>query len=220
VAHALIAERSEVAGEVAAAHVAWPLIDRGIPHPQSPPRHPASRGPVHSARSRRQAALRARREAALHARREAALARKLAEMRRAVVAATARGQALSQPLIAHAEELTGAGSGIAAVYELGTGLISHGWPQVEAALQAGRRTPAQARAFLRANVNTYIVSVYDGNFDLGLLGRALERAYGHLGGRRAFGEMLTPREVAEIKAAYSPAREQLRPHPWQGLVSS
>ena len=139
-------------------------------------------------------------------------------MAAAVDTAVARGQALPATLVAHPEELTGAGSAIAGVYELGAGLAAHGLTYVQAALAAARGGSPAARAFLRANVNTYIISVYDGNFDLSLLGKMLASAYTRLGGSKAFHGSLTPKEVAELEAAYSPAATELRPHPWQGLV--
>jgi hypothetical protein len=209
VAHALLGAREAVAREVAAARVGWPLIDHGLPSVPSAPAR--AKGDTRS-RTRKQRA-----EAALRKRR-AALARRLAAIDHAVSTASADGERVPTPLLLHVEELTGAGSEIAGVYELATGLIAHGWPQVKATVRAMRRGPRATEAFLRGNVNTYIISVYDGNFDLSLLGKELAKAYKRLGGKKEFGSSLTPQEVKEVAAAYAPGVEQLHPHPWQGLV--
>lgn len=212
VASRLLLAREALAHEVRAARVAWPLIDRGIPHapaPASHQRHPTTRA----------GRARARREAEERARRAAALASRLAATARAVQAASAAGVSLPTRLVARPDELTGAASSIAGVYELASGLIANGWPQVAAALAAHHHGSASAQAFLRMNVNTYIVSVYDGNFDLSLIGKMLQKAYARLGGKHGFRGALTPQQVAELSAAYSPAAQQLRPHPWEGLVA-
>jgi hypothetical protein len=209
-AKALLATRAALAREVVAARAAWPLIDHGLPRPVPASLRPRGRASSRTAKGRRAAALRTRQSEAL--------ARRLAVMAPAVDTAVARGQALPATLVAHPEELTGAGSAIAGVYELGAGLAAHGLTYVQGALAAARGGSPAARAFLRANVNTYIISVYDGNFDLALLGKMLASAYARLGGPKAFHGSLTPKEVAEVEAAYSPAAAELRPHPWQGLV--
>jgi hypothetical protein len=211
VAHALLGTREAVAHEVAAARVAWPFVDYGISRPPS--------GPAHTGGRARRDSKRQRAEAALRKRRDAALARRFAAMGRALTNASAEGERLPAALVSHAEELTGAGSMIAGVYELAAGLIAHGWPQVHATVTAIRGGPRAAQVFLRANVNTYIISVYDGNFDLSLLGKMVAKAYARLGGAKEFRGSLTPGEVAEIAAAYGPGVEQLHPHPWQGLVT-
>jgi hypothetical protein len=211
VAHALLAAREAVAREVSAARLAWPLVDHGIPSlPSAPARakrdaHPPTR--------------KERAEALARERRRAALARRLAAIDLAVGTAAAEAERLPVPLLSHSEELTGAGSEIAGVYELAAGLIAHGWPQVKATVTAVRSGPRATQAFLRGNVNTYIISAYDGNFDLSLLGKELVKAYKRLGAKKQFGSSLTPQEVKELAAAYAPRGEQLHPHPWQGLVS-
>jgi hypothetical protein len=209
-ARALLATRAAVAHEIAATRVAWPLIDHGIPRAAPSPRRPRDRAASRSPK--------ARRAAALQRRQREALAHRLAVMAAAVDTAAARGQQLPPTLVAQPAELTGAGSSIAGVYELGAGLAAHGLTYVQGALAAARGGSPAARAFVRANVNTYIISVYDGNFDLSLLGKMLASAYKRLGGPKAFHGSLTPGEVAELQAAYGPAAAELRPHPWQGLV--
>jgi hypothetical protein len=211
VAHALSEARKPVSREVAAARVAWPLMDRGIPHAQPTQAPEAPRHALDPAAKRKRAALLEQRSDTLK--------RHLAALKRAALAAAAASQRLSVPLLAHSEELTGAGSGITSVYELGTGLVNHGWNQVAATLAVGKNDSPAARAFLRANVTTYIISVYDGNFDLSLLGKLLEQAYRRLGGAKVFGHTLTPSQVVLLARAYSPGADRLTPHPWQGLVS-
>jgi hypothetical protein len=78
-------------------------------------------------------------------------------------------------------------------------------------------TPSTAR-FLRANVGLYIDCVYDGHYNLAAIGQTLQRAYKKLGGATAFGQSLTPAEVAAIAVVYSPARARLEPRPPQRLV--
>ncbi len=209
VAQALLARQGAVAHEVAAARLAWPLLDHGIPH-ASALRHESTHH-AHDPRAQR-------RERALQARRERELKQRIAALRQLIALAAVRAQGMYAPLVAHGEEHTGAGSGIAGVYELGAGLVNHGLAQIEATLNAGKSTPPAARAFLRQNVDTYIISVYDGNFDLALLGKMLERAYERLGGPKEFRNALTRAQVAEIAHAYAPASERLEPHPWEGLV--
>lgn len=139
--------------------------------------------------------------------------------RNAVIARAAkRAQALRLSLVGEPEALTGAASGLAGLYEAATGLLAHSWPQVAATASAGERKSSQA-AFLRANVGTYLIAVYDGHFDLSLIGKSLRRAYARLGGRDAFAGTLSASAVDTLAAAYSPRALRLRPHPWRALVS-
>jgi hypothetical protein len=204
VSHSLIAIEEPIAREVAAARAAWPLIDRGLPNAKPKPAH-TNDG----------------RAAATERRRSAARAnRSMLRLRRLVSRAAARGGELPPALVAQAEELTGAGSEIAGLYELSSGLVAHGWAQIAATLDAagGRDSPA-ARAFLRANVDTYIISVYDGNFDLSLIGKMARQAFKRLGGTAAFGRALTLAQVSALTRAYSKRADELTPHPWQHLVA-
>ena len=209
VATALLGAREAVAREAAAAHAAWPFIDRGLPRPPAEPeRH-------HGKSSERERRL----EAAVRKRRRVAFAHRLAATRGALATASAAGAKLPAQLVEHTGELTGAGSPVAGVYDLASGLIANSSAQVAAALSPPQGASAAARAFQRANVNTYIVSFYDGNFDLSLLGKMVAKGYQRLGGAKEFRGSLTPQQVATVVAAYSTAAEGLRPHPWQGLVS-
>jgi hypothetical protein len=202
VSRSLIAIEEPIAREVAAARAAWPLIDRGLPNAKLILAH-ANDGHVSAAERRRNAVR---------------LNRSMLRLRRLVSSAAARGGQLPPALVVHAEELTGAGSEIAGLYELSSGLVAHGWTQIAATLDAGGRDSPAARAFLRATVDTYIISVYDGNFDLSLIGKMAEQAFKRLGGAAAFGRTLTPAQLSALTRAYSKRADKLTPHPWQQLV--
>ena len=73
--------------------------------------------------------------------------------------------------------------------------------------------PPTAATFARGNVALYIDAVYDGHFDAALIGKSLLKGYRKLGGAPAFGATLTEAEVEALARAYSPATEQLHPHP-------
>jgi hypothetical protein len=75
-----------------------------------------------------------------------------------------------------------------------------------------------AAQFLRRNAALYIYCVYDGHYDLSLIGKALQRAYRTLGGPAAFGGSLTPSEVEALARAYSIASSRLAPHPPPSLT--
>jgi hypothetical protein len=73
-----------------------------------------------------------------------------------------------------------------------------------------------AAAFLRANSGLYVYCIYDGHFELSVLGKKLQSAYAKLGGAAAFGAALPPSVVEALARAYSPARVRLEPHPAPG----
>ena len=64
-------------------------------------------------------------------------------------------------------------------------LTQRGWRFLAAALTnqttARGRTTTAAAQFLRANAGLYIYCVYDGHYDLSLVGKALQDAYRKLG---------------------------------------
>jgi hypothetical protein len=108
--------------------------------------------------------------------------------------------------------LTGPASPIAALFRDYLGLVRPGWTQIAAAIEEIQHgTPATAR-FARENVNLYIESAYDGQFDLSQIDKHLESGYRELGGPAAFGSALTQAEVRELEAAYSEAAARLQPH--------
>jgi hypothetical protein len=71
--------------------------------------------------------------------------------------------------------------------------------------------------FLRDNAGLYIYCVYDGHYDLSLIGKRLQAAYRKLGGPRAFGGALTQAQVDELAGAYSIPSARLVPHPPESL---
>ncbi len=80
------------------------------------------------------------------------------------------------------------------------------------------RTATAATRFLRANAGLYIYCIYDGHYDLSLIGKALQDAYRKLGGPHAFGRSLTQRQVEALVRAYSIPATRLAPHPPSGLA--
>jgi hypothetical protein len=112
-----------------------------------------------------------------------------------------------------ARSLTGPAAGIAGLFQTFSGLTERGWTLTAAAGdEIAGGSPVAAR-FARENVPLYIDSVYDGHFDAGLIGSSLLKGYTALGGVAAFGGALTQAEVDALAGAYSPASEQLHPHP-------
>jgi hypothetical protein len=148
-------------------------------------------------------------------------------LRTAVSAANTHAKRLPEPsFLANARKLTGPASGIAGIYENYEQLAQRGWNLTEAAAQkiasAGSATTnvtaasasiaAQAR-FERANSPLYIDAIYDGHFDLSLLGKSLASGYEKLGGPQAFGPALTQAQVNALALAYSIPAVRLEPHP-------
>lgn len=118
-----------------------------------------------------------------------------------------------------ARSLTGPAAGIAGLFRPFTGLTERGWTLTGAAAdEITGGTPATAR-FARENVALYIDSVYDGHFDASLIGKRLLEGYSSLGGQTAFSGMLSEAEVQALARVYSPAGEQLHPHPGVKLGS-
>ena len=137
-------------------------------------------------------------------------------VRPAVSAASAAARGIVLPPLMskpQARSLTGPAAGIAGLFQSFSGLTERGWTLTGAAadeIESG--SPAAAR-FARENVALYIDAVYDGHFDGGLIGKSLLAGYRKLGGAAGFGATLTQAEVDALAGAYSPAAEQLHPHP-------
>lgn len=145
----------------------------------------------------------------------------------AVGAANARAKALPEPsFLANARKLTGPASGIAGIYENYEQLAQRGWNLTEAAVQtiasagsattnatAASASAAAQASFERANSPLYIDAIYDGHFDLSLLGKSLVSGYEKLGGPEAFGAALTQAQVNALAGAYSIPAVRLEPHP-------
>jgi hypothetical protein len=149
-------------------------------------------------------------------------------LRTAVSAANASVKTLPEPsFLANASKLTGPASGIAGIYENYEQLAQRGWNLTEEAVQtissaspartsattAGARTSDAQASFARTNSPFYIDAVYDGHFDLSLLGKSLVSGYEKLGGSEAFGAALTQAQVDALAGVYSIPAVRLAPHP-------
>jgi hypothetical protein len=108
--------------------------------------------------------------------------------------------------------LTGPGSPIAALFRDYLGLVKPGWAQIAAAIEQIEHGAPAAALFARENVDLYIESVYDGQFDLSQIDKHLERGYQELGGPAAFGSALPEAEVQELEETYSEPAARLQPH--------
>jgi hypothetical protein len=149
------------------------------------------------------------------------LPRGLTPALRAEVSAAARGAgALTLPAIVTAEGgLTGPAAKLGGMLKAYARLTHSGWRYTAAALAAESNSPTlPTTRFLRSNSGLYIYSIYDGHYDLSLIGKALQDAYHTLGGAPAFGESLTPTQVEALAGAYSIAAARLQPHPSKELA--
>jgi hypothetical protein len=139
-------------------------------------------------------------------------------LRGAVSKARASADALLAPsFMAKASELTGPAAGIAGLYESYDRLAERGWRLTETTIAAiVSDTPAVA-SFERENSSLYIEAIYDGHFNLSLVGKDLTEAYDRLGGAKAFGATLTPREIDALASTYSITAMRLEPHPGRAV---
>jgi hypothetical protein len=132
----------------------------------------------------------------------------------AVGAASAGAKALPEPpFMRNAGRLTGPAAGIAGLYESYERLAERGWRLTEASIDAIVSGTPEVASFERENSSLYIDAIYDGHFDLSLVGKDLTSAYELLGGPRAFGATLTQSEIDALAAAYSIPAVRLEPHP-------
>jgi hypothetical protein len=139
-------------------------------------------------------------------------------LREAVAKASAGAKALVEPpFMAQASKLTGPAAGLAGLYESFSRLAERGWRLTEVTIGAiAGGTPAVA-SFERENSSLYIDAIYDGHFNLSLVGKSIESAYTRLGGSRAFGSRLTQSEVDALAGAYSIPAVRLEPHPGRSV---
>lgn len=124
--------------------------------------------------------------------------------------ATARSRTgrLAVPALVDDEHgLTGPATGIGGLLRTYVVLAQRGWQFLATA--SGTR----AGSFMRSNAPLYVYCVYDGHYDLSLLGAKLLDAYRKLGGTGGFGTALSATEVAALMRVYSPAGVRLTPHP-------
>jgi hypothetical protein len=132
----------------------------------------------------------------------------------AVGSASAAAQALPEPSFMRiASQLTGPAAGIAGIYENYDQLTKRGWQLTDAAIAAIVNGSPAVASFERQNSSLYIDAIYDGHFDLSLIGKDLISAYEKLGGAQAFGTGLDQSELNALAAAYSISAVRLEPHP-------
>lgn len=132
-----------------------------------------------------------------------------------VAAASSSAAALPVPrFAAEAGKLTGPASGVAGLYESYERLSERGWRLTEAGLATihGAGAP-RAVAFARENSPVYIDAIYDGHFNLSLIGKSLAKGYERLGGPTAFASKLTQQQIDALTRTYSSAGVRLEPHP-------
>lgn len=135
-------------------------------------------------------------------------------LRGTVGTASARANALPEPsFVVSARTLTGPAAGIAGIYESYERLARQGWRLTNATVAAIASASPTVASFARENSPLYIDAIYDGHFDLSLLGKSLVSGYERLGGPAAFGAALTQGEVSALAGAYSIPGVRLEPHP-------
>lgn len=131
---------------------------------------------------------------------------------RAIAHAAAQAETIALPKFVLVEGgLTGPAASVGGLLKSYTALTRRGWQFLAAASRTNRAS------FLRANSGLYVYCVYDGHFELSVLGKKLQEAYRKLGGSSAFGTALTPAAVEALARAYSSATTRLEPHPAPGV---
>jgi hypothetical protein len=140
-----------------------------------------------------------------------------------VKATSAVAGALPAPqFMSKQSNLTGPASGIAGLYEDYDRLAERGWRLTETGVAGIVSGPLSVKRFVRANSALYIDAIYDGHFDLSLIGKKLLDGYEKLeklskqkkfAGIGGFGARLTQRQVEALAAAYSIPAVRLEPHP-------
>jgi hypothetical protein len=115
--------------------------------------------------------------------------------------------------MASASRLTGPAAGIAGLYENYERLAERGWRLTAAGIATILDGSPAAARFARENAALYLDAIYDGHFDLSLLGKSVASGYTKLGGPSAFGARLTQSQVNALAAAYSIPAVRLAPHP-------
>jgi hypothetical protein len=135
-------------------------------------------------------------------------------LRGAVAKASARASLIPAPsFLAEPRSLTGPAAGIAGLYESYERLTPRSWRLVLAAVDAIVTGPPVAARYSRTNSSFYIDAIYDGHFNLSLIGKSLTAGYEKLGGASAFGARLPASRLTALAAAYSIPAVRLEPHP-------
>jgi hypothetical protein len=137
-----------------------------------------------------------------------------ATLRAAVGKASASAKTIPEPpFMTNAAQLTGPAAGIAGLYENYERLAERSWRLTQATISAIVSASPAVASFERENSSLYIDAIYDGHFDLSLVGKALTSGYEQLGGPHAFGALLTQSEIGALATAYSIPAVRLEPHP-------
>ena len=102
-------------------------------------------------------------------------------------------------------------AGIAGLFQSYTTLSRQGWGLIESSIEEIENGHGAGAGFLRSNARLYVACVYDGQFDLSLIGKSLLHAYKRLGGEPAFGAAL-PQSQLEAEANFYDKPLRLRPH--------
>lgn len=140
--------------------------------------------------------------------------RPTARLRRLVGRAAALAAGLPEPdFMANASRLTGPAAGLAGLYETFARLSERGWRLTQSAIETLLSGPPSAEAFVKANSPLYIHAIYDGHYDLSLIGKSLKKGYERLGGPEAFGSKLNAGSAGTLAASYSIGAMRLSPHP-------
>jgi hypothetical protein len=135
-------------------------------------------------------------------------------LRGAVARASAKAASVAvPPFLAEPRSLTGPAAGVAGLYESYERLVPRSWRLLSAALDTIASGPASAALYVRTNSSFYIDAIYDGHFNLSLVGKSLLSGYEKLGGASAFGASLPAGRLAALAAAYSIPAMRLEPHP-------
>jgi hypothetical protein len=192
--------------EVAVARAAWPALAHGLPRNPSP----ATRLAV-AAAERRAGELTLPGYVTTEAGGLTGPAVAVGGLLKAYAALTPRGWRFLAAALAAEPTAAAQGGG-----KTGAGAPGAGSSGQSAGRNGG--TTTAAAQFLRANAGLYIYCVYDGHYDLSLVGKALQGAYRKLGGPPAFGSSLTQRQVEVLARAYSIPAARLAPHPPVGLA--
>ncbi len=213
VAHGLLGAEPSIQREVAAARDAWPGIVAGLPMQVSP----ASRALMARALVRTQQ---------IATPRFISYAGELTGAAAAIAGLLLSFEQLSQRgwtmTLAAAQHLSGSQSslsvgatgGRAGGSDGGGGSGSGaGGDGSGAGSGAGVDLSPAALRFVRANASLYIGGVYDGHYNLSVIGERMHEAYAQLGGAAAFGRALRPTLIGRLGGFYSPAVTRLTPRP-------
>lgn len=146
-----------------------------------------------------------------------------ARLQAGIKAASAMAGSLPAPgFMARQDTLTGPASGIAGLYEDYDRLVERGWRLTETGVAGILSGPLSVQRYVRENSPLYLHAIYDGHFDLSLIGKKLLEGYERIeklstqrkfAGIGGFGGALTQREIDALAGAYSIPAVRLEPHP-------